>query len=269
MTDKRQMLKSRISVALALMMSWAPAAPCQNAPSTSSVSQNSSTAVSHTTPAWLPFALPPELYERWRKYGPWDYKQQGFKYRDYTRFGFGATGSAAGFDVDALTALTQAARPNPADLHNLAEAHLEKRFDKNEGVLEKLRVMAEEDPQLIRIAADFTYLASNDSWPRKDIGVTNSRWDAYQSLFQKVPLQEGIVRTEDFPGAIFFVAVSRGLCTGGSSAGYVYSTKKLSPTSNSPVKALDGEAREKPDRNYAYAFKELKRNWYVFYELDW
>jgi len=129
--------------------------------------------------------------------------------------------------------------------------------------------MAEEDSQLIRIAADFTYLSNNSGWPRTDIGITETRWDAYRSLFRQVPLQEGIVRTKDFPGAIFFVAVSRGLCTGGSSAGYVYSTEKVSPTSNSPLETLDTEAREKPDRKYAYAFKQLSRNWYVFYEIDW
>lgn len=129
--------------------------------------------------------------------------------------------------------------------------------------------MATEDSQLIRIAADFTYLGNDSSWPRKDIGITETRWDAYRSLFQKVPLQEGIVRTKDFPGAIFFLAVSRGLCTGGSSAGYVYSTGELSPISNSPVETLDREAKDRPDRKYAYAFKQLRGNWYVFYEVDW
>lgn len=263
------MLKCRISVALALMMFWPQATPCQNTPSTGSASQSASATLPHKLPAWLPFPVPPQVYERWRKYGPWDYKQQGFKYRDFTRFNFGATGSAAGFDADALAALTRAATPNPKDLHNLAKANLEKQFGRNANVLHQLRVMAEEDPKLVRIAFDFTELANNSNWPRKDIGITEGRWDTYRSLFQQVPLQEGIVRTEDFPGAIFFVAVSRGLCTGGSSAGYVYSTKRLSPISSSPMKTLDKQARENPERYYAYAFKELKRNWYAFYEVDW
>jgi hypothetical protein len=82
-------------------------------------------------------------------------------------------------------------------------------------------------------------------------------------------LAEGIVKTEDFAGSIFFVAHARGLCTGGSSAGYVYSIKRLAPTTKSPKDALNSEARQNPSRHYAYVFVPLTGNWYVFYEVDW
>src|ERR1035441_4293216 len=58
-------------------------------------------------PQWLPIPIPPSLYEKWRKYGQWDYKQQGFHYRDFTLFNFGATGGTAGLDEKSLTALAQ------------------------------------------------------------------------------------------------------------------------------------------------------------------
>ena len=86
---------------------------------------------------------------------------------------------------------------------------------------------------------------------------------------ENAALPEGIVRSDDFPGAIFFIARTRGLCTGGSSAGYVYSSSPLSPVVKSPAQALDAEARHNPGRHYAFVFKMLKPNWYAFYEVDW
>lgn len=65
------------------------------------------------------------------------------------------------------------------------------------------------------------------------------------------------------------MAAAKGLCTGGASAGYVYSTKEMSPVTNSAAATIDAEARKNPGRYYAYAFKKVKTNWYVFYEMDW
>lgn len=129
--------------------------------------------------------------------------------------------------------------------------------------------MAEQDTGIIRIAPDFTWLENDTKWPREDVGFSESRWNQYRALFTKLSVPEGIVRTKDFPGAIFFVADTRGLCTGGSSDGYVYSSQALSPVAKSPTDALDAEARSNPGRHYAYVFKTLKPNWYTFYELDW
>ncbi len=168
-----------------------------------------------------------------------------------------------------MLALVQATKPTPTDVHTLDEAGLQTHFARSADVLDELRIMAEHDSRLIRIAADFTYLDNSSAWPRKDVGISDARWDEYRSRFDKLPLQEGIVRTEDFPGAVFFVVVAKGLCTGGSSAGYVYSVRKLSPTSNSPAETLNADARNNPDRYYSYVFEPLKPNWYLFYEVDW
>lgn len=229
--------------------------------------ENSSEAA--TMPKWRRFPIPTALYEKWRKYGQWDYKQQSFKYRDFTQFNFGATAGAAGLDEQLITALVQASKPTPDDVARLDDPELVANFNRDAYAFDKLRAMAEQDAHVIRIAYDFTWLEGKTKWPREDIGLTEARWNEYRSLFKRLSLVEGIVRTEDFAGAIFFVARVRGLCTGGSSAGYVYSTKALTPIATSPKEALDAEARKNPSRHYAYVFNPMKADWYVFYQVDW
>lgn len=222
-----------------------------------------------TVPAWLPVRIPAALYEKWRKYGIWDYKQQSSQYRDFTQFNFGATGNAAGLDKNSLLALAQASKPTRDDVSRLDDPALLANFDHNFDEFQKLLAMVSQDSHLIRIADDFTWLDSSSKWPRTNIGLGAKRWDEYRSLFEKLSLSEGIVRTADFPGAVFFIARARGLCTGGSGAGYVYSTGALASTTESPSKALDAEVRKNPNQHYAYVFKPLKAQWYAFYEIDW
>lgn len=240
------------------------------AQTTSTPERAKSAPQSDQMPGWLPVSIPASLYDKWKKYGEWDYKEQGSKYRDYTFFNFGATGSAAGLDQTSLMALSRASKPTPEDAGNLDKSDLASNFARNRELLDELRGMAEQDKRVIRIANTFTWLADNTKWPRGDLGFSNERWNEYRTLFSQLSSPEGIFRTEDFPGSIFFVAYSRGLCTGGSSSGYVYSSATLTPIVESPPKkALDREARANSNRHYAYVFKSLKDNWYTFYEVDW
>jgi hypothetical protein len=262
----------RILVAIVILSTHPRLSAFQSTNSTGSASQPTKPADSGDTttiPKWLPFPISPALYEKWWKYGQWDYKQQGFKYRDFTLFNFGATGGAAGLDQQSLFALAQASKPTADDVNSLDDPELQANFNRNAEAMDKLREMSEQDAHVIRIADDFTSLDSSTKWPRDDIGFSVARWNEYRSLFDKLSLPEGIVRTGDFPGAIFLIARAQGLCTGGSSAGYVYSTNALTPIVKSPKKALDAEARKNPNRHYAYVFTPLKGNWYVFYEVDW
>jgi len=242
----------------------AVAPPIAGTPQSQSANKNIS------LPNWLPVPISTELYEKWRKYGEWDYKQQSFKYRDFTLMNFGATGAAAGLNQNSLLLLARASEATPDDVARLDSSELESNFKRNSEGFENLRSMAELDSGLIRIAPDFTWLENNTKWPREDVGINESRWNGYRALFTKLSLSEGIVRTLDFPRAIFFVAKTRGLCTGGSSDGYVYSNTPLSPVVNSPADALDAAARHKhKNQYYIYVFKNLKPNWYTFYEVDW
>ena len=253
-----------LAVALASMLSIL--AHAQSA-DTSTSRQPISAGVA-AIPQWLPIPIPPALYEKWRKYGQWDYKQQGSQYRDFTLFNFGATGGAAGLDEKSLAALAQSSEPTRDDIRGLNYTELQANFLRDAGGLEGLRTMAVQDAHLIRVATDFTWLDTDTKWPRENVGISEVRWDEYRSAFKKLSLSEGIVRTEDFPGAIFFITRVKGLCTGGSSAGYVFSTTPLTPTARSPQDDLDA-ARKNPSKHYAYVFKLLKPNWYAFYEIDW
>jgi hypothetical protein len=214
-------------------------------------------------------AIPPAMYEKWRKYGQWDYNQTGFSNRDYTQFNFGATASAAKLDKDTALALVKAFRPGPDDLETLVNPDLDPNFKQHADDFEKLVKMAQQDSHVNRIAADYTWLDGNAKWPREDVGFNSARWDEYRALFKALSVFDGIVRTSDFPDAIFFIARSNGLCTGGSGAGYVYSAIPLTPNSTSPLKALNFEARNNPSKHYAYVFRPLKTDWYTFYEVDW
>jgi hypothetical protein len=129
--------------------------------------------------------------------------------------------------------------------------------------------MAQEDSKLIRIAPDFTWLSNNNKWPREDAGIPESRWSEYRILFTKLSLSEGILKSEDFPGAIFLLRKVKGLCTGGTSSGYVYSTTKLDVSSEPVSAALQRESQHNPSKHSAYTFKALKESWYAFYEVDW
>src|SRR5262249_43057584 len=87
-------------------------------------------------------AIPPDMYEKWRKYGQWDYNQIGFSNRDFTQFNYGATGAAAKIDKDSLLALAQAFKPNPTDLQSLVNPDLEPNFKRHVDEFEKLLKMA-------------------------------------------------------------------------------------------------------------------------------
>jgi hypothetical protein len=190
-------------------------APQLSNPSISASQVNKNTDADVTTvPEWLPFPIPAALYEKWRKYGQWDYKQQGFSYRDFTQFNFGATGGAAGIDQKSLLALAQAVKPTREDVNGLDNPDLQVIFTQKAEGLERLRSMAEQDSHVIRIASDFTLLDTNTEWPRKDLGFSQARWSEYRLIFKNLSLSEGIVRTADFPDAIFFVGSGQGTMHG-------------------------------------------------------
>jgi len=170
---------------------------------------------------------------------------------------------------ESIVALARAAAPTPSDIRLLDQPSLADQFNGDADSLDTLRKMAQSDLSLIRIARDFTWLQDKSNWPREDVGLTRARWAEYRGLFEKLQVQEGIVRTAEFPGAIFFILRSKGICVAGSSSGYVYSELPLGPVTESPAIALDAEARSHPELGYAYVFRRLIPNWYAFYEFDW
>jgi len=218
----------------------------------------------NTAPASL--GIPKALRQQWRKFGLWDYKQTDSKYRD---FNFGATGAAAKVSEQQLLAWESASQPTPDDLDFITRVELDSKFATYRRQLEEVRAMVEVDHTVVRIAPDFTWLEGDTKWPRADIGFSKERWKEYRDLFRAVGLQEGVLRSAQHPGAIFFIVHARGIVTGGASVGYVYSESHLSPLTESPRKDLDAIARASAKKGFAIAFRKLGEKWYAFYQLDW
>jgi hypothetical protein len=98
------------------------------------------------------------------------------------------------------------------------------------------------------------------TWATRKV-LTEQRWRAYRSLFQKTGLSGGIDRSPDYPGATFFIASHSGI----GIKGYVYSEVPLSPL----VASLDGKLPPEvgPTKHGLFAFKPIKPNstWYLYY----
>ena len=161
--------------------------------------------------------------------------------------------------VAAAVALAAPHSPSTSD-----EA-LQARFLAHRADFEKLAAMANEDKHLSRIAPDFTWLDDDVSWPRKDVGISEQRWNDYRQLFQKVGTTDGIIRNEDSPG-IFIPIFSQGLVPSGCEKGLVYSQTPLTPILNSLDKRIPHKLGDGPDRSHVLAYKHIEGPWYIFYQ---
>jgi hypothetical protein len=168
---------------------------------------------------------------------------------------------AVGFGLIVVAALSRAAasRPFPTDesLHARFLAH---RVD-----FETLVAMAKEDNRLSRIAPGFTWLNDDVAWPRKDVGISEERWNGYRQEFRSVGALEGILKGNN-PTRIIFPITSRGLVPAGSEKGLVYSEAPLTPVLKSLNKRPPGELWDGPDRSHVVAYKPIDDHWYIYYE---
>jgi hypothetical protein len=163
--------------------------------------------------------------------------------------------------VVAVLALAAANRTFPPD-----EA-LRARFIDHRADFEKLVAMANEDSQLDRIAPDFTWLEDDVSWPRKDVGISEQRWNDYRQLFQKVGASDGILEGVNHAQIIFPIK-SVGLVPSGSEKGLVYSQTPLSPVLKSLDKSPPDKFYDGPDRSHVLVYRPIEDHWYIYYE-EW
>jgi hypothetical protein len=161
--------------------------------------------------------------------------------------------------VAAALALAAATRPSPTD-----EA-VRARFFAHRADFERLVAMANEDSHLDRIAPDFTWLEDDASWPRKDVGISEQRWNDYRQEFRRVGAPDGIIKGVD-PTRIIFPIVSRGLVPAGSEKGLVYSQAPLTPVLKSLDKRPPDELWDGPDRTHVLVYKPIYEHWYIYYE---
>jgi hypothetical protein len=132
---------------------------------------------------------------------------------------------------------------------------------------EKLVVMANEDSHLTRIASDFTWLDDEVAWPRKNVGISEKRWNNYKQMFREVGDSEGIAKGNN-PARIMFPIFTVGSVPSGAEKGLVYSQAPLSPV----LKSLDSKPPEKywdgPDRSHVLVYRLISDHWYIYYE-EW
>lgn len=198
--------------------------------------------------ATLAADVPANAQHRLRKFGPCDLKVESAVYSDYAVAAVraGTTGDGGVPERDLFMWAQHAAGPPlVADQLHLASDFLGRDPD-----LESLLAMAEVDESLIRIAPDFTWTRDDTAWPRKDPGLTAKRWGAYRALFASAGVPEGVFRSRDFPGAVFFIARAQGTLLRGAGAGYAHSADEL------------------PARSGDYTFREIEPQWYIWYESD-
>jgi len=168
---------------------------------------------------------------------------------------------AVGLALSVVTVLAFAA----ANWRSTSDEAVRVRLFAHSADFERLVVMANEDSHLIRIASDFTWLDDDSSWPRKDVGISEQRWNDYRQLFQSVGAMKGIAKGAN-PNRIIFPIMSVGLVPAGSEKGLVYSQAPLTPVLKSLDKRPPDELWDGPDRSHMLVYKPIENHWYIYYE---
>jgi hypothetical protein len=133
------------------------------------------------------------------------------------------------------------------------DAKLKETFYRNRDDFNRLVQMSQQDPRLMRIDFDFTIM-NTDSGPRKNVGLSEDRWQQYRVLFRKLGLTDGLERSTETASTIFFYVQCEGSAIDGDCKGLAYSEKPVVPVKNS----LN---RMPPDGTF---FETLSPNWYLF-----
>ena len=167
--------------------------------------------------------------------------------------------TALGLSALGLIVLAATRRPLPSD-----EA-LRSRFIAHRTDFEKLVVMANEDSQLTRIAPNFTWLKNDVSWPRKNVGISQQRWNEYRQIFRRVGASDGIEKGKN-PNRVIFPIVYGGLVPSGFTKGLIYSQSPLSPILSSLDKRPPDKYWTGSDHSHVLVYKPIEDHWYIYYE---
>jgi hypothetical protein len=146
-----------------------------------------------------------------------------------------------------------------------SDAAIRARFLAHRVDFQRLVVMASEDSHLTRIAPTFTWLDNDVAWPRKNVGISEQRWNEYRQIFQRVGTSDGTLKGVN-PNRIIFPIASEGLVPTGFQKGLVYSKEPLAPV----LKSLDESPPKRywngPDRSHVLAYKLIAPHWYIYFE---
>lgn len=125
-------------------------------------------------------------------------------------------------------------------------------FYGNRDDFNKLVLMSQQDRRVTRIDFGFTIM-DTDSGPKRNVGLSEDRWQEYRVLFRKLGITGGLERPEAFPSAVLFYAHCEGSAIDADCKGFAYSERPLLPIATN----LD-----KP--RYGDVFEPLGQNWYLF-----
>ncbi len=137
-----------------------------------------------------------------------------------------------------------------------SEASLHLQFEQNKVDILKILEMQNQDLKVIRIAPTFTRLDTDWSWPRKNIGFSDERWNEYRALFQNAGITDGIEKNGD---EIWYFVSSQGLGISGSGRGFVF--LKQTP------KLIVRKFNECP-HNKEVCYIPIEKNWYLYEERN-
>ena len=151
----------------------------------------------------------------------------------------------------------------PRDWSYRSDSALKRQFAKHKREFEELVKMAQQDVHLVRIAEDFTRLDTDWSWPRKNVGISEERWNEYRRLFHRAELSDGIETEEN---TIFFLVSASGSVVSGWGKGLAYSPVGLTPVLNSLDEKPPGRLFDK--KGHVLVFRPLQPHWYIYYE-EW
>jgi hypothetical protein len=123
------------------------------------------------------------------------------------------------------------------------------------------RMPSDADPHVTLIRSNLTRLDTDWSWPRRDVGFSDSRWNEYRTIFRKLRIN-GLARYRAETDSVAVIVYSSGAALGGSEKGLVYSAQPLTPLSGS----LDQFLRDLYNRNrgYALVYEPLCGDWYIY-----
>lgn len=131
-------------------------------------------------------------------------------------------------------------------------------FQTNRADFERLLQMFMEDPQLGRVAYDFTRPASLEA---AQVDVPAARLNQYRALFTKLNLSAGIEGYGD-KRTVWFIASTQGLSIGGSAKGYAYQVAQPELV----VEDID-RYRSEDGRSFT-AFQLIEGNWYLYFDYE-
>jgi hypothetical protein len=144
-----------------------------------------------------------------------------------------------------------------------SDAKLKNLFFKHQQEFKTMVQMSDQDSHVRRIDPNFFNVDSRMDEMQEQAAFPGARWDAYRKLFRSTGTERGLVRRDDYPGAVFFLTKGLGLPMASSTKGIAFCPSKPLPL----VPSLDELSKNSYDKHeHAVAFVDLGHGWYLWRE---